>query len=109
MDVPPATVTRKPLRRRQRVAQEVARHRLGVRGRVEDLVLRRARVLAAGDVAHRIAARFARRQSLGRQLTHDVFDNRQLHEVVLDVLASRHVAEAARIACGDAGQRPHLR
>ena len=55
-------------RRAERMAQQVARHRLGVRRDVEELRRRHAGIRAARDVAHRVAARLARRQpGIGEQ------------------------------------------
>ena len=91
------------------MTQEVARHRLRVRRDVEDLGLGRAGIRTTGDVADRVAARFARRQPFVGQLAHHLFDDAELHEVVLDVLPRGDVTEAARIPRRDARQRPHLR
>ena len=95
--------------RRERMPQEVARQRFGVRRHVEDLGLGGPGIRTAGDVAHRVAARLARGQPFIAQLAHHLFDDAELHEVVLDVLACGDVTEATGVACRDAGQRSHLR
>lgn len=90
------------------MAQQMARQRLGVRRDVEQLVRRDARVGARRDVADRVAARLARRQARARQTPHCRVHVVQLHEVKLQVLTRRHVAEAARVVLGDARQLAKL-
>ena len=92
----------------ERMPQEVAGQRLGVGIDVEDLARRRAHVGAAGHVAHRVAARLARGQPFVAQDPHRVFAVLQQHEVQLDVLPRRHVAEAARVLRRHRGERAHL-
>ena len=88
--------------------QQVARQRLGVGGHVERFVLRHAGIGAGGDVAHRVAARLARRHARGRELPHRRLGVVQLDEVQLDVLPRRDVPEAARVAFRDVGQGVEL-
>ena len=68
-----------------------------------------AGVRAAGDVAHRVAARLARRQAGVGEQAHRRLDVVQLHEMELDVLPRRDVAEAARVLLADVGERVELR
>ena len=72
------------------------------------LVGRDAGVRARRDVAHRIAARFARRHPRVGQQSHRRFDVVQLDEVELNVLARGDVTETARIPLADLGQRSEL-
>ena len=67
-----------------------------------------ARHMVAGHVAHRVAAGLTRRQPGVLEQPHDRRRVFELHEVVLDVLARRNVAELARrVVVGDvAKQRP---
>ena len=81
----------------ERVAHEVTERGLGPRADVEHLVRARAREMASLDVAHRVAARLARREPDRREVSHHLGDLRQLHEVELDVLAGGDVAPAARV------------
>ena len=91
------------------MAEEVARHRLGVRRDVEDFVVRDAGVGARGDVADGVAARLARGHAHVGQVAHRQLRVLQQHEVVLDVLPGGDVAEAARIPGRNVGKRAHLR
>ena len=90
------------------MAQQKPRQRLGVRRDVEPLVGGDAGVRARGDVAHRVAARLARRQPGVGEAAHRGLDVVQLDEVELHVLPRRDVAEAARVALADVGQRVEL-
>src|SRR5262249_61880318 len=90
------------------MAQAAAGHRLGFRRDVELLVGGDAGVRGGGDVAPRVAARFARRQPGAAEPVHRVLDVVQLDEVELDVLPRGDVAEAARVALADVGQRVQL-
>ena len=90
------------------MAQQKARQRFGVRRDVEPLVGGDAGVRAGGDVAHRVAARLARRQPGVGEATHRRLDVVQLDEMELDVLPRGDVAEAARVALADVGQRVEL-
>lgn len=88
-------------RRRQRVPQEIPGQRIGERGDVKELVLGYTSVRAAGDVAHRVPAGFARGDpDVGEEL-HRQLHVVQLHEMELDVLARGDVAKATRVALGD--------
>ena len=95
-------------RRAQTVAQQEPRQRFGVRRHVESLPGRGARVRAGGDVAHRVAAGLARRDARVGEPAHRVFHVVQLHEVELDVLPGRDVAEPARVPLADVGEHPEL-
>ena len=86
--------------------QQIARQRLGVRRDVEALVGRHARVRAGRDVAHRVAARLARRQAGVGQQAHRRLDVVQLDEMELHVLPGGDVAEPARVALADARRAP---
>ena len=77
--------------------EQKARQPLGVRRDVEAFVADDAGVRTRGDVAHRVAARFTRRQPRVGEAPHGRLDVVQLHEVELDVLTRRDVAEAPRI------------
>ena len=90
------------------MAQQIPRQRLGVRRHVEALVGRDAGVRTRRDVAHRVAARFARRQPGVGEPAHRRLDVVQLDEMELDVLARGDVAEAARVPLADVGQRLEL-
>jgi len=90
------------------VPQEVARQRLGVRRDVEQLVGGNPRPRAGGDVAHRIAAGFTRRQALFGEAAHHELDVVQLQEVQLDVLPRRDVREAPGVLLRDVGERDRL-
>ena len=89
--------------------QEIPREALGVRRHVKQLVRRDARVRAAGDVADRVAARLTRRHPDGLEHPHGGLDVVQLHEVKLDVLAGRDVAEPTRVFLADVRHRVPLR
>ena len=69
---------------------------------------RHAGVRAAGDVAHGIAARLARRHARVGQQAHRRLDVVQLDEMKLDVLPRRDVAEVPRVLLADLGQREEL-
>lgn len=87
-------------RRRQGVPQEVPGQRIGERGDVKELALGHTGVRAAGDVAHRVPAGFARGDTdIGEEL-HRQLHIVQFHEMELDVLACGDVAKAARIGLG---------
>ena len=90
------------------MAQQIPRQRLGVRRDVEPLVGGDAGVRARGDVPHRVAARLARRHPGVGEPAHRRLDVVQLHEVELDVLPGRDVAEAARVPLADVGERVEL-
>ena len=75
---------------------------------VENLVRRHARVRAGGDVSHRIAAGLARRQTRLGETPHRRLHVVELHEVELEILPSRDVAEAARVLLGDLRERAEL-
>ena len=96
-------------RRAQRMTQQVARQRLGVRGDVERLVGGDPRIRARRDVPHRVAAGLARGQPDVGETTHHELDVVQLQEVQLNVLARGDVAESARVALGDLRHRVELR
>ena len=96
-------------RRAERMPQQVARHRLRVRRDVEELGRRHAGLRAAGDVAHRVAARLARRQPRVGEYAHRGLDVVELHEMELDVLPRGDVAEAARELLAYIGERLELR
>ena len=96
-------------RRAERMAQQVARHRLGVGRDVEELGRRHAGLRAAGDVAHRVAARLARREPRIGEYAHRGLDVVELHEMELDVLPRGDVAEAAREPLAHFGERFELR
>jgi hypothetical protein len=84
--------------------QEVAGEGLGVGRHVEDLVVRHSRVGTGGHVPHGVAAGLAGRQPRLGQAAQGLLDVVQLHEVELDVLAGRDVAEAPRPALGHVGE-----
>ena len=90
------------------MAQQEARHRFGVRRHVEDLVAGDAGVRARRDIAHRVAARFARGQPVFGEPPQRRLDVVQLDEVELDVLPRRDVTEAARVLLADVGERDQL-
>ncbi len=96
-------------RRAERMPQQIARHRFGVRRDVEQLRGRYARLRAARDVAHRVAARLARRQACIGENPHRGLDVVELHEVELDILPRRDVTEPAREPLADFGERLELR
>ena len=95
--------------RAQRLAQQVARERLGVGRHVERLVRRDAGVRARRDVADGAAAGLARREPGLGEPPHHRLDVVELQEVELDVLPRRDVPEAARVALGDVRERLELR
>ena len=88
--------------------QHEVRHRLGVRSHVKDLVLADARVRAAGDVAHHVAAGLAGGDSDFRQATHQVRRVVDIHEMALKILPSRHVEHTHGVLFGDVCQRNQL-
>ena len=92
-------------RRAEAMTQQEPRQRLGVRRDVEQFVGRRSGVRACGDVADRVAARFAGGDPDVRQQPHRRLDVVQLDEVELDVLTRGDVAEAARVRVADFGER----
>ena len=91
-------------RRAQRMPEQKTRQSLRVRRHVEALVGRHARVRAAGDVSHRVAARLARRQTGFGEAAHRRLDIVQLDEVELNVLPRRDVPEAARVPLRHVGE-----
>ena len=93
----------------KRMAEEIARHRLGVRRDIEDLGVLHARVRAGGDVADRVAARLARGEPGRGEVAHHRFGVLQQDEVELDVLPRRDVAEPARVLRAGVGEGAHLR
>ena len=95
-------------RRAERVAQQVAGQRLRVRRDVEPLVGGNAGVRAGGDVAHRAAARLPGGQPRVGEAAHRRLDVVQLDEMKLHVLPGGDVAEAARVALADVGERLEL-
>ena len=92
----------------RRMAEEVAGQRLAVRRDVEGLVGVDAGVGAGRDVADRVAARLARRQAGALQVIEQLGDDRERHEVELQVLPRRDVAVAARPALGHVGEDARL-
>src|SRR5206468_5079787 len=91
-----------------RIAQEMARHRLRVGRDVERLAGRNAGVGARGHVSHGVAAGLARGQS---DLCEPVLQLRHLAELAemkLNVLARGDVAEAARVTLGNGPQKLEL-
>ena len=96
-------------RRAEGMPQQIARRRFRIRRHVEHLGRRHAGERAAGDVAHRIAAGFARGDASVGEHAHRGFHVMQLHEMKLDVLASGDVAEAAREPLTHVGERLELR
>ncbi len=95
-------------RRAEWMAQQEAGHRFGVRRHVEDLVAGNAGIRTRRDVAHRVAARFARRQPVLGEPAQRRLHVVQLDEVELDVLPRGDVTEAARILLADVGERDQL-
>ena len=92
----------------ERVAQQVSRHGVRVRGHVKDLALADAGQVAGRDVADRVGAGFAGGESHFFQLAHDRADLRQGHEVQLNILPGRHVADARGVSLGEFGHAAHL-
>ena len=88
--------------------QQEARERLGIRRHIERLVTGDAGVRAGGDVAHRVAARFPRRQASLGERAHRRLDVVQPDEMKLHVLAGRDVAEAAGVRLAHLRQRKEL-
>ena len=68
----------------------------------------RAGEVAAHDVAHGVAARFAGREPDRRHQPQDLGCLLELDEVELHVLARGEVAPAARVRLGDVGERLEL-
>ncbi len=95
-------------RRAERMPQQEARERLGIRRHIERLVTGDAGVRAGGDVAHRVAARFPRRQASLGERAHRRLDLVQPDEMKLHVLASGDVAEAAGVRLSGFRQRKEL-
>ena len=79
----------------QRMPEQVTRQRFGVRHRIEDFVGRHAAVGTGGDVADRIAAGLAGRESRVPEPPHRGLDVVELHEVELEILARGDVTETA--------------
>jgi hypothetical protein len=92
----------------ERVAQEVPVGGLGPWADVEVLFRAGAGEVAAHDVAHGVAARLAGGEPDRGQVSHDLGDPLQLHEVELDVLASGDVAPAPGVLIGDVGHHVEL-
>ena len=90
------------------VAEQVAEGGLGPRADVEHLERAGAREMAALDVAHGVAARFARCQADRRQVLEHFRNALELHEVKLDVLAGGDVTPSARVGVGDVGEHVQL-
>ena len=90
------------------MAQQKAGERFGVGRDVEALVGRDARVRARRDVADRVAARLPRGHAGVGEAVHRRLDVVQLDEVELHVLPRGDVAEPARVALADVGERLEL-
>ena len=90
------------------VAEEEEREGVGVRRHVEPLVLAYAGVGASGDVANRIAARFARGDADGSEPPVHVRRVFDVHEVKLDVLPGRDVEDPIGVFLGDFRQDVEL-
>ena len=95
-------------RRAERMAEQISRQRFRVRRHVEALVGGDAGKRTGGDVADRIAARFARREAGFGQPAHRRLDIVQLDEVKLHVLPRRDVAESTRVPFGHFAERLEL-
>ena len=93
---------------RDRVAQEEVLGGLGPRADVEHLVGARAGEVAAGHVAHGVAARLAAGEPDRREEAQHLGDVLELHEVELHVLAGGEVAPAARVGLGDVAEHLEL-
>jgi hypothetical protein len=91
------------------MAQQVSRHRLGVRRDIEHLVARDPGQRAGRDVADRIPARFARRHAGLGQPAHCGLHVVQRDEVQLYVLPRGDVTESARMALAHLCERLELR
>jgi hypothetical protein len=94
---------------REGVAQEVARHGLGVRGHVERLVRRDAGEGAGDHVADRVPARARGGDAVFREPPERGLQVRRSDEVHLEVLAGRHVPVAAGEPLRHVGERAELR
>ena len=92
----------------ERVAQQVSRHGVRVRSHVEDLALADAGQVAGRDVADGVGAGLAGGESHFFQLAHDRADLRQGHEVQLNILPGRHVADSGGIGLGEFGDAAYL-
>ena len=92
----------------QRVAQQVSRHGVRVRGHVKDLTLADTGQMAGRDVADRVGAGFTRSEPDFFKFAHDRADLRQGHEMQLNVLPGRDVADSRGIGFGQFGHTSHL-
>ena len=86
------------------MAEQKAHGRLRVGRDVERLVAAHAGERAGGDVAHRVAAGFARRDADRGQAPHDVRRVLDVDEVELEVLARGDVADAVGVLLGEVGE-----
>jgi hypothetical protein len=93
---------------RDRVAQEEVLGRLGPRADVEHLVRAGAGEVAAGDVAHGVAARFPAGEPDRREQAERLGGVLQLHEVELGVLPGGEVAPAPGVLLGDVPEHLQL-
>ena len=90
------------------MAQQEAHAGVRVRRDVERLVTADPGERARRHVPHRVAAGLARGDADGRQAPHEVGRVVDVHEVELDVLARRDVADLVAVLLGKVGQRVHL-
>ena len=93
---------------RQRVAQEKISDGAAVGRHVERFALAGARLVAGGDVSHRVAAGLAGGEAVFGQLLHALRHVLQLDEMKLDVLPGGHVQDAVRKFVGEVGQALEL-
>ena len=91
-----------------RIAQEVAKHRIGMRRDIKGLCRVDARVGRCGDIAHCVAAGLAQRDLVLLQLRPQLRGAVQAHVVNLDVLAGGGVQVAAAVLIGDIGDAAQL-
>ena len=93
---------------RIRMTQHEVRHGVSVGHDVERFVAAYARVGAARDVAHNVAASLARCDSDGRKPPHEVRRVIDVDEVALDILPRRHMEHSDRVLLRNIGQGSQL-
>ena len=92
----------------ERIAQQMSRHGVRVRGHVKDFTLADTGQVAGRDVADGVGAGFTSGEPHFFEFAHDRADLRQGHEVQLNILPGRDVADSRGIGLGQFGDAAHL-
>ena len=92
----------------ERIAQQMSRHGVRVRGHVKDFTLADTGQVAGRDVADGVGAGFTSGEPHFFEFAHDRADLRQGHEVQLNILPGRDVADSRGIGLGQFGHAAHL-